>query len=115
MATDNGISLTQEERIALNRWLYRLLCEQSGPGKALTSAQELELHGVWNKADIHHALATISEELAIQYCEIGPRLMVNSSGTWAYLGQHHPELIVTCIKAGAFKEIGDEDADHRDN
>lgn len=55
---------------------------------------------------MHKALATVSKELADRYCAAGVVFKITSSSAiWQYLGQHHPELIVVCIKAGAFKEI----------
>ena len=111
MENDNGFSLSLQEGIALNRWVYRLLCEESGPSNPIPP--EKGIRGSWNWEDMQKALATVSEDLAVRYCEIGAKFNFRSSATWDYLAQHHPELIVVCIKAGAFKEIGDEDADNR--
>jgi len=107
VATENGISLTNAELTALNRWVARLLREERGP-----SNRPSETGDYWYANDVRKTLAGISVELARAFCKLD---FGNSSARWRYLGKHHPELIVACIKAGAFKEIGDEDADNRDD
>lgn len=99
---DRGVKLSIPELDALNNWLYRLILESAGPPIP-------HQNRTWNKSDIIRVLCAIDKQLASAWDSFttGPGVF-RSSKTWQAMMDSKPELIVVCIKAGAFKEIEDE-------